>query len=163
MFQFLTASDEENQQRLDNIYDQIATILELSLSQNPKLQQFLSSYTASHEIHKWWAQLHEYFLPSTELAKQQRELKFAEISQGSTENNREFIQRVKLECEILKYVGQEISESRFRLCISKGLLEPVKKKRLQLMTKKILQHGLSMCRNWKRFMTQNHMLPTYQL
>jgi hypothetical protein len=129
---YVPAADGRNQDRLDDIYEFIKDKLDFSISQNPKLNQLVASHSSMYQVSKWWSEIQEFFLPSTEYAKQQREVKFMALRQKPNESNIEFILRVKLEAEILKFVGQEVSESRLRLAIATGLTTDFQKTMAQL-------------------------------
>ena len=120
-------STPEDQLRLDQVYDIIKDKLDYSVSQNPKLMGLLSCHTSSDQISNWWLLLQIWFFPRSESEKQARELRFYNLIQKVDEPNEDFIQRVFLEAEILKYCNQEVSEPRLRLCINTGLTDRVHK------------------------------------
>ena len=120
-------STPEDQLRLDQVYDIIKDKLDFSVSQNPKLMGLLSCHPSSDQISNWWLLLQIWFFPRSESEKQTREMRFYNLIQKVDESNEEFIQRVCLEAEILKYCNQEVSEPRLRLCINTGLTDRIHK------------------------------------
>jgi len=154
-YQFLTAPpvaapNESSRQRFDDIYEFIKDKLDITISQNPTLQQLVSSYTSIYQIHLWWKALQDHFLPSTEFAKQQRETKFANLKQKPAESNKVFIQRVQAEAEMLKFVNQEVSESRLRLRITAGLTDSFQQTMAQLNTTPILSEWIEYIEEMER-------------
>jgi len=93
LFQKPTTSSEPNQKRLDDIYDLIMDKIEYSISKNQKLQTYLCYYTSTRDIYPWWYNLQYYFLPGTEIARQQRETHYLDLTQLRDETSKEFIQR----------------------------------------------------------------------
>ena len=136
-YQFLmydkpSTSTPEDQLRLDQVYDIIKDKLDYSVSQNPKLMGLLSCHPTSDETANWWLLLQIYFFPRSEWDKQHRETHFYNLYQKIDEPNEDFIHRVFLEAEILKYNNQEVSEARLRLCINTGLTDEVHKQHAAL-------------------------------
>ena len=130
MYQFLiynkpSTSTPEDQLRLDQIYQIIKDKLDYSVSQNPKLQGLLTYYPSPDDISQWWLLLQGWFFSNNEREKQSRELRFYQIWQKVDETNEDFIQRMFLEAEILKYCGQDVSEARLRCCINVGLTDKI--------------------------------------
>ena len=136
-FQFLTTAthfpdDDSLRVRYDEIYEFIKDKLDYTISQSPTLQHLVSQYSSMYEIHLWWKTIREHFLPSSEYANQQRENNFMKLKQKPKETNESFIIRVQQEAAMLKFVGQEISESRLRLRITEGLIDNFQKTMAQL-------------------------------
>ena len=136
---FVPCSDQCNQERFNAIYEFIKDKLDYSISQNSKLNQLVAPYSSMYQVSKWWSVIQEYFLPTTEFAKQQREVKFMALRQKPNETNLEFILRVKLEAEILEFVDQEVSESRLRLAIATGLTTEFQRTMAQLNKTPLLE------------------------
>ena len=125
MYRKPATSTPEDQLRLDQVYSIIKDKLDYSISENPKLIGLVACHPSPDEISSWWLLLQAYFFPNSESDKQSRELRFYGLIQRVDEPNDEFIQRVFLEAEILKYCHQEVSESRLRLCILSSLTDKV--------------------------------------